>query len=447
MPSRSVVSDSPFHPSRRTVLATAAAGVALVGVAPRARAVEAKKGDSTRHIARSSWAGTDFSHGTGYGVAVSGAGIAFAASQDTVSYTDPHTATPTPRSYEVARWVSPTVPLLFGLTELVASWNASTPGESWIEVLVRGDQGGANLTKQYVLGRWAAKDPADGGGIHRTSLNGQGDTVATVFTDTLATRSGFSLTSYELEVRLYRPVGSSDVPAITELGAMASALPSDKKVPRSPNGPACGTTLNVPTFSQEKHKGHFPQWDNGGEAWCSPTSTSMVVAYWGAGPSAAETQWVTAQIPDESDPQVDFTARNVFDYTYDGAGNWPFNAAYAATRGLRGFVTRLRTLTEAEEFIKAGIPLVASVSFTKGELKGAGYSTNGHLMVIVGFAPNGDVVCNDPASHLIPDNGQVRVTYDREQFENVWAPHSGGIVYVIHPETVALPDAPPEANW
>ena len=151
----------------------------------------------------------------------------------------------------------------------------------------------------------------------------------------------------------------------------------------------------------------------------------------------------------EIDAEVDFAARNVFDYTYDGAGNWPFNTAYAATRAdLRGFVTRLRTLTEAEAFVAAGIPLVVSVSFKKGELTGAGYGTNGHLMVVVGFTPSGDVVCNDPASHLVRDNGQVRVVYDREQFENVWVPHSGGIVYVIHPERHRLPHAPRhERNW
>ena len=38
--------------------------------------------------------------------------------------------------------------------------------------------------------------------------------------------------------------------------------------------------LGVPQYSQEIHHGDFPQYDNGGEAWCSPTSTSMVVAYW-----------------------------------------------------------------------------------------------------------------------------------------------------------------------
>ena len=137
-----------------------------------------------------------------------------------------------------------------------------------------------------------------------------------------------------------------------------------------------------------------------------------------------------------------------FDYTYDGAGNWPFNTAYAATRGtLRGFVTRLRSLAEAEQFIAAGIPLVVSVSFKKEKLTGAGYGTNGHLMVIRGFTADGDVIANDPASHLIPNNNAVRVVYAREEFENVWVPHSGGIVYVIAPAGHPLPAPPAQANW
>jgi hypothetical protein len=331
----------------------------------------------------------------------------------------------------------------FDLTELVASWNASTPGASWVEVRVRGTSA-AGMTKYYVLGRWCAADPADGGGIHRTSLNSQGDTVATVYTDTLATRKGYTLSDWQLEVRLHVPVDDpSAVPVVTSVGAMASALPDDKTVARSANGPACGIELPVPTYSQEVHIGHYPEWDNGGEAWCSPTSTAMVVDFWSAGPTDAETAWVDPPV----DAQVDFAARNVFDYTYDGAGNWPFNTAYAATRGLHGFVTRLRSLTEAEEFIAVGIPLVVSVSFKKGELTGAGYGTNGHLMVIRGFTPAGDVIANDPASHLIADNTQVRVVYDREEFENVWVPHSGGIVYVIAPAGHSLPDRPGEANW
>jgi hypothetical protein len=70
-------------------------------------------------------------------------------------------------------------------------------------------------------------------------------------------------------------------------------------------------------------------------------------------------------------------------------------------------------------------------------------------MVVVGFTEDGDVVVNDPASHLIADDGQVRFTYRRDQLENAWVPHSGGTVYVIHPSRVPLPPAVEhdEPNW
>ena len=97
--------------------------------------------------------------------------------------------------------------------------------------------------------------------------------------------------------------------------------------------------------------------------------------------------------------------------------------------------------------IAAGVPLVLSVSFDAGELDGAGYSTSGHLLVLCGFDAQGDPVCNDPASHLVPDNGQVRVTYRRDQLENVWLPHSGGLVYVLAPPDRRLPAAPDQPNW
>jgi hypothetical protein len=63
-----------------------------------------------------------------------------------------------------------------------------------------------------------------------------------------------------------------------------------------------------------------------------------------------------------ADPWVDYTARAVYDYHYNGAGNWPFNA-YAASRGLVADVTALHNLREAEPYINAGVPLVASVAW------------------------------------------------------------------------------------
>ena len=74
--------------------------------------------------------------------------------------------------------------------------------------------------------------------------------------------------------------------------------------------------------------------------------------------------------------------------------------------------------------------------------------TNGHLMVIRGFTAQGDVIANDPASHLDPSNASVRTVYNRAEFENIWIPKSGGIVYVIHPASVPLPtDVGAEHNW
>jgi hypothetical protein len=95
-------------------------------------------------------------------------------------------------------------------------------------------------------------------------------------------------------------------------------------------------------------------------------------------------------------------------------------------------------LAEAERFVEASIPLTVSVSFQSSELDGAGYSTNGHLMNIVGFTRRGDVIANDPVS---PDDAGVRRIYPRAQFENVWIPaaRSGGIAYVVHDDAHPLP--------
>ena len=138
----------------------------------------------------------------------------------------------------------------------------------------------------------------------------------------------------------------------------------------------------------------------------------------------------------------------MFDHAYGGAGNWSFNTAYAALHGTEAFVTRLRSLEEAELFVAAGIPLVASVAFEEDELPGAGYRTSGHLLVVAGFDEAGDVIVNDPASHRIPSNDEVRAVYPRAPFEKVWM-RSGGLVYVVRPPDVLLPAParPDQRNW
>ena len=427
--------------SSLTYVGVGALGAALISPAVLPAAGSSAKGDpEPRHIVYEDFdSAAEFGSGGFDGTTATLDGLRISEPVGQRDYTDPYGDGST-TTYDYGAWTSPAVGPGFDYTELIASWDAKTPGDSWIEVQVRGTADTGQQSKWYVLGRWTAGDE----NLHRTSVGGQADELATVYVDTLATLNKHTFTDWQLRVELYRAAGTDATPTVSSVGAMASKLPDDKKVPVSPSGGAEGIVLDVPTYSQETHIGEYPQWDGGGEAWCSPTSTAMVLDYWGMGPTPEDTSWVD---PAYDDPQVDHAARYVYDYRYDGAGNWPYNTAYATTFGLDGFVTRLRSLTEAEQFIKAGIPLVVSMSFKKGDLDGAGYGTNGHLMVIVGFDQNGDVVVNDPASHLIPSNDEVRFTYKRSQFENAWIPHSGGVAYVIHPAGMPLPAAPAEANW
>ncbi len=431
--------------TRRQLIGTgvvAGAGIALG--APQAVAAPAHHAASQRrHIQYHAFRGIfGFRGGHHDGTRVTGRGLMLGHPRHRRSYTDPFSDTG-PQTYDVGTWTSPVVRGNFPLTELIASWNADTPKGTWVEVNARGRDESGRRTGWFVMGRWARDDTEAGGAINRTSLGGQGTDVATVWTDTLHLQDDHTLHDIQLRVQLMRKESLHHGPTVSFLGAVSSALPDDATVPVSPRLLRRPVTLDVPTYSQELHNGQYPEYDNGGEAWCSPTSTSMVVASWHRGPTKRQMSWVEPM----KDPQVAYAARNTYDYTYEGCGNWPFNAAYAASFGLEGFVTRLRSLREAELFIAQGIPLVTSVSFDSSELDGAGYSTGGHLMVLVGFDEDGNPVMNDPASHLIPSDDQVRVTYDRGQFENVWVPRSGGTVYVIRPPWVRLPRAPRETNW
>ncbi|HEY9394900.1 MAG TPA: C39 family peptidase, partial [Nocardioides sp.] len=144
------------------------------------------------------------------------------------------------------------------------------------------------------------------------------------------------------------------------------------------------------------------------------------------------------------DPQVAYAAINTWDYAYEGAGNWPFNTAYAGRWGLDGFVTRLRSLAEAEALVAAGFPLVVSASWELEEMPESGYGTDGHLLVIGGFTAEGDPIVYDP-NHS--SNDEVRNVYTRENFERVWQTSTDGITYVIHPRDVRLPGAAKATNW
>jgi uncharacterized protein YvpB len=166
---------------------------------------------------------------------------------------------------------------------------------------------------------------------------------------------------------------------------------------------------------------------NGGQVWCSPTSLSMVMAYWANKTGKSRLN--------QSVPTV---ARGTYDYEYGGNGNWPFNTAYASSYGLKTSVNRFSSLGQVECWVANGVPVVASISWGKGQLNGAPIpSSTGHLMVIRGFDKTGRyVIVNDPAAS---SNSGVRRVYDRQQFANAWMRGSGGVTYIIHPKGWNVP--------
>ncbi|GGX33411.1 membrane protein [Streptomyces malachitofuscus] len=434
-------------PSRRTLL-TAAVVATVAGSAGPAYAGTATAGapDTTgggrapaRTVDNRAWTSyTDWRSGTADGTrAVAGArpGLVIARAAGTTDYTDPHTGRTA--AWEYATWTSPVHRLRVPATEAIASWNAHTPEGTWLQVELKGTYSDGTDTPWYVMGRWAAGDQD----IRRTSVDDQGDGKSSVWTDTFAVddaASGLRLVSYRLRLTLHRRPGTRLTPTVWRAGAMGSDVPDRFTVPAST--PRLARELIVPRYSQEIHKGQYPEYDNGGEAWCSPTSSQMIIEYWGGRLTEEQLSWVD---PAFADPQICHAARYTYDYQYAGCGNWPFNAAYAATfKGLQAVVTRLRSLTDLETLIAAGIPAITSQSFLQEELTGAGYGTSGHLMTVIGFTADGDVIANDPASD---DNEAVRRVYRRREWENIWlrtkrynasgkvVSGTGGVCYLYFP--------------
>jgi len=382
------------------------------------------KGSSTYQTGFIKWraANNDFASGwTLAGVNINNGALEFNGST-AVAGSDPYPAAGyyggnyyNAGSFFVGEATSPEITTAFNYTEVIASWNATTPPGSWVEVQFRA-QYDTRWSKWYSLGIWAS----DTSTIQRHSVKLQGDTDGFVSVDTFVSSAKKATTNkFQLKLRLFSANGSA-TPSVQNVSvAYSTSAPKSGSVSTG-NSANWGTLLNVPKCSQMVYS-------DGGEVWCSPTSTSMVLGYWGFMPGACE-------------PRVRAAVAGVYDWIYDGHGNWPFNTAYAAAQGYEAYVARLTSLTTAEAYVKAGVPVVMSIAWSKGDITGSTIpSTAGHLLVLVGFDANGNPIINDPASST--DAG-VQVTYLRSEFEPLWLESSGGTVYLIYPAGMSVPAIP-----
>jgi hypothetical protein len=144
------------------------------------------------------------------------------------------------------------------------------------------------------------------------------------------------------------------------------------------------------------------------------------------------TYWSHALNRPELDRDVPEIVKELYDSNWHGAGNWPFNMAYAGSfTGMRAYVSRFSDVSELEDWIAAGLPVGLSVCYDR--LRGKGPGPNGHLVVCVGFTKDGDVIINDPGT-----SKNVRKTFPRKNLIYAWA-NSHNAVYLIYPEDAHLP--------
>jgi len=400
-------------------LAAACALLAALLAAPS----PAMAADSTRYDV---WSSTsELAKGTSEGVKVASNKVVLAKPIGTLRWKDPY-GNGTTKTYDYGRWTSPWASTGFDTRTLVPSWTAIASSGAWIRVEVQVRNSARTSTWDQVADWTYAAST-----VHRRSWPAQSDDLVSLAADTVTANGGNRFSQYRLRVYLYRPQGTTITPTLYAVqGIAATYVTRSQAVSRTTMTSA--KELAVPRYSQMTHRGHYPEYGGGGEAWCSPTSTAMVLRYWGKGPKPADYSWEKG-----TDPWVDHAARYTYDYRYEGTGNWAFNTAYASIYSLWGYVSRFTDLRDAEGFIKAGVPVIVPLAWTKGGLTGAPISsTPGHLMVITGFEKDGDVIVNDPAA---ASNSSVRRVYNRAQFEKAWLGGSGGTAYLIHPGSTKLP--------
>lgn len=303
---------------------------------------------------------------------------------------------------------------------LVPSWNASTASGTWMSTQVRVYSGG-RWTPWFNMGVWAKGTDT----VKRHSVDGQNTGKWRVNTDTLQSIGKVFASGYQYRVTL-RTKKSGVSPRVRALFVTSSnSYRHGEFLGVTGNSKFWGKDLPVPRRSQMIYP-------NGGEVWCSPTSLSMVMAYWS---NKTGKKYLNQTVPT--------VARGTYDYTYGGNGNWPFNTAYASAYGLKASVNRFSSLGQVERWVSRGVPVIASISWnnnsTSTRLSGAAIpASSGHLVVIRGFDRSGKyIIVNDPAAS---GNSGVRRVYRRDEFARAWFEQgSGGVAYLVYPRGWKVP--------
>ncbi len=270
--------------------------------------------------------------------------------------------------------------------KLIISWNANTKGGT-VEVAVKIKLPDGSYTEPYSWGVWSVN-----GGVSKSKS--KKDENGTLDIDTLMLKQ--PCTAVKLVIKLTQ---TGDEPPV--LYNVTFATDRDKQTV-SKNTSTDKVKLKV------KKRYQYDVSEIGGVI-CSPTSLSMVRDYYG---------------------EKGFNTRDTADGVYDNKekiyGNWSFNVAYAGELGYNAFVD-IYDIKALKWALSKDVPVICSVKIKKGQLSGSGfpdYSTNGHLMCVIGYETvdgKDYLIVNDPAIK------QVEVRYLVSEFETIWP----GTAYIV----------------
>jgi len=270
--------------------------------------------------------------------------------------------------------------------KIILSWNADTKGGT-VEVSLMAKLPDGSYTEPYSWGVWSAVQ-----GVSKS--NSRKDKNGELDIDTLTLKE--KCTAIKLIVKLKQ---TGDTPPVLYNVTVAT---DREDAALTKNATAGSVKLKV------RKRYQYDVTDIGGRI-CSPTSLTMVRDYYG-----------------EKGFNIKNTADGVYDNGEDIYGNWSFNVAYAGELGYNAYID-IYDIKALKWALSKDVPVVCSVKIKKGQLAGSGfpdYSTNGHLMCVIGYETvdgKDYLIVNDPAIK------QVEVRYLVSEFETIWP----GTAYIV----------------
>ncbi|MNS47878.1 hypothetical protein D3C72_804260 [compost metagenome] len=297
-----------------------------------------------------------------------------------------------------------------GFDTAVASWNADCPVGTWVKAeLSASHDDGKTWSAWYEMASWG--DPSV---IKRQPKTGKvkADEVGRVNEDTLQLKRPATRLRYRLWLQTERP----DATPLVTLAAVSVVDAAKTLPPDDTPGRAWGKEVPAQFRSQSQLPSDI-SWRG-----CGPTSLTMALTAHGIA------------LPTES------VAHACWDELNGLYGNWPFLAAAGSQlmrqagetikvsagrkKVFRSYVSWAPDWKEVEDEVLAGRPVLVSIYFGEGELKGSmTEASDGHLILVRGFTKDGHPICLDPAAR---NEAKGRVIYDRRELHR--ARHGGPII-------------------